>query len=252
MSGWILPAAAIAVIALLLLMIGVFAGGATRRRAGAGAGSVVGVTLAVAVVWAVVSLAGGVIALVATLLLPEVQITVPVRTYWPELPAGTVVEGTTATRVGGGFESADLVVSGLSTGARGAWAISQLLWWLLPASIAAMIAVACSRLRGGRAFAPVVERTAMVTAVVVAAGGVAAQLLGDLAGSMASREVLDWTSGSWEEVAGVEDVLGAWVPHATFTMTLPFWPIAAGLAFAALAAVFRYGSRLQRETDLLV
>lgn len=46
--------------------------------------------------------------------------------------------------------------------------------------------------------------------------------------------------------------LSTWLPRPRFDLTLPFWPIAAGLAFAALATIFRYGARLQRDTEGLV
>ena len=49
---------------------------------------------------------------------------------------------------------------------------------------------------------------------------------------------------------GVERVTR--LPRAAAMVNVPFWPLAAGLAFAALATIFRYGSRLQRDTDGLV
>ncbi len=54
-------------------------------------------------------------------------------------------------------------------------------------------------------------------------------------------------------------VLGpiVWIALAVIVLVvalfvLPFWPIAAGLAFAALAANLRHGSTLQRDTGGLV
>jgi len=47
-------------------------------------------------------------------------------------------------------------------------------------------------------------------------------------------------------------VFAAWLPQPGFGIEFPLWPIAAGLAFTALAAIFRYGSRLQRDTEGLV
>ena len=61
-----------------------------------------------------------------------------------------------------------------------------------------------------------------------------------------------YSGGGYEEVAGVEDVLAAWWPQDAFVVNFPFWPIAAGLAFAALGAVLRHGAHLQRETEGLV
>ena len=239
-------------LAVAIVLIVVFVGAARRARRVGDPSPVVSITLTVSALWAAFSVIGAIIATLVALLQPQVMITVPVSEFWPELPAGTVVEGMTATHLSGGFTSADLLVEGLSTSARVLWSISQALAWLVPAAIAGLIAIACFQLLAGRAFAPVVARMAMVTAVVVTVGGVAAEILGDIAGNMAARETLGWSSARYEEVAGIEDVLQAWWPQPGFGADLPFWPIAAGLAFAALAAIFRYGSRLQRDTEGLV
>lgn len=250
LPGW-LTIAAVVVVAAITAVLFVFAR-PTGRTDDRDASAVVRVTFWVAVIWAGISVIGGVVVTLSILIQSDVTITVPVVPFWPELPKGTELDMGTADMVGGGFTSADLVVTGLSTGARVLWAVSQALWWMLPAAIAALIAVACRQLLAGRPFAPVVARAASVTAVAVALGGVAASVLGDIAGSMAAYETLTFHSGSYREVAGIEDAFAAWVPSPTLSVTLPFWPIAAGLAFAALAAIFRYGAKLQRETELLV
>ncbi|GAA5033758.1 hypothetical protein ACFQRL_15445 [Microbacterium fluvii] len=250
--SWINLLAVLLVVALILGVIVVFARAGARGRREGEPSSVVRTTLVVAAVWAGFSVIGATISFFVILLQPQVSITVPVQDYWPALPEGTVVEGMAATLQTGSFTSAQLLVEGLSTGARVGWAISQALWWLLPAAIAGMIAVACFQLLAGRPFAPVVARTAMFTGVVVAVGGVAAEMLGDVAGSIAGEEALRWSSAEYGEVAGIEDVLAAWWPSPAFDVTLPFWPIAAGLAFAALSAIFRYGAVLQRDSEGLV
>jgi len=38
----------------------------------------------------------------------------------------------------------------------------------------------------------------------------------------------------------------------SFSWGVPFWPIGAGLGFAAPAAVLKYGAVLQRDTEGLV
>lgn len=240
---------------VILVIVGVivlFARAALRSRVSGDASPVVSITLTLAALWAGFAVIGAVVAALSALLQTQVQITVPVQEFWPQLPAGTVIEGTAATRTGGGFTAADLAVEGLSTAARVCWAIAQALGWLVPGAIAGLIAVACFQLLTGRAFAPVVARMATITAVVVMLGGIVAQVLGDIAGSMAAAEVLQWTGATYEDVPGIENALDAWLPQPGFGITFPFWPIAAGLAFAALAAIFRYGSRLQRDTEGLV
>jgi len=208
--------------------------------------------LSVAALWAGAAVIGSIFTVANTLLAPQITMDVPVASFWPELPPSVTFEGTTATRTGGGFTTAALTITDVSVGARVLWAISQGLSTLVPGMIAALIALACFQLLAGRAFAPVVARMAMITAIVVAAGGSASQVLSDIAGSLASAELFSYTSGGWTEIPDIADPLRAWLPQATFGVTLPFWPFAAGFAFAALAAVFRYGSRLQHDTDGLV
>ncbi|WEK13419.1 MAG: hypothetical protein P0Y48_13310 [Candidatus Microbacterium phytovorans] len=226
---------------------------ASRRARRTGDPSpLVSVTLSVSALWAAICVIAAAVVVLTTLLQGDIRIAVPVREFWPELPSGTVVEGPTAMRVGGGFVTAEIVATGLSTGVRVCWAIGQGLGILVPGVIATLLAVACFQLIAGRAFAPVIARMATVTAVVVAAGGIAAQMLSDIAGSIAAGELLMWESGQYEEVAGIEDVFRAWLPQPGFELTFPFWPLAAGLAFAALAVIFRQGARLQRDSEGLV
>lgn len=251
-AGWhvALLVVILAIIALLIVLVV-----RSRRRARAAAEpptTVVSVTLSLAALWAIFSVIGAIIATLTILLQTQVQITIPVQEYWPQLPQGVFVEGTTATRISGGFTSADLTVEGLSMGTRVVWVIGQALGYLVPAAIAGLIAVACFHLLAGRAFAPVVARMSMITAVVVAVGGVAAQMLDDIAGSMAADQVLRYTGGGWKDIPGIEDPLQAWWPDPTLTIQFPLLPIGAGLAFAALAAILKYGSRLQRDTEGLV
>lgn len=256
MTGWmtisLAALAALAIIGVVVLLVVIGTAGRREEAAAPARSRIIGVTFVVAISWAAIAAAGAVIAVLSTLVSPEVSITIPVQTFWPALPADTIVHGTTATRVSGGFGSADVGLTGLTMDVRIFWAISQGLAWLIPGAIAALIAGACSRLRAGRPFAPAMARMASITAIVVAVGGVASAVLGDIAGYGAATQLLSWEGAEYPDVRGIENALDAWLPQAAFELTMPFWPIAAGLAFAALAAIFRYGSRLQRDTEGLV
>ncbi|MEV7632304.1 hypothetical protein AB0N64_07855 [Microbacterium sp. NPDC089318] len=245
---WALAAALVVGLGIAVVVF-VRAGG---RGRGDGESPVIRVAFWVALLWAGIAIVGALVTIVSTLVQSAVQITVPTAEYWPMLPEGAFIEGASATRTGGGFTAADVTVEGLSLGARVCWAVGQALWWLVPGAVAAMVALSCLQLMRGRAFAPVLSRMSMVTAAVVCFGGIAAQVLSDIAGSMASTELLSYSGGGYDEVAGIDDVLDAWWPDAVFSVTLPFWPIAAGLAFAALAVILRNGTRLQRDTEGLV
>ncbi|MET4098410.1 FlaG/FlaF family flagellin (archaellin) [Agrococcus sp. UYP10] len=248
MSGVIGAFAGAAVLFVMLLTVGLVLAALRARRDG-DAGPVVTAALVVAVVTAVLALIGGTIAVLATLLGPQVSIVVPVREFWPQLPDGAAIDGTSATRVAGGFTAATLLVDGLSTGARVCWAIAQGLAWFVPGLVAVLVAVGCRQLQAGRPFAPVLARLTMITAAVVLVGGLAAQVLGDVAGSMAAAEVLEWTSAT---LPGAVDDPNVLMPAATFAVEVPMWPVGAGLGLAALAAVLRVGGRLQRDTEGLV
>jgi hypothetical protein len=250
-SAWFLITAPLVLIVIAAIVV-VFVVASKRARMRDDPAPVVRVTLVIAALWAGVAVIGAIATLLVALLAPHVTMTVPMSPFWPELPASAEFEGTAAQRVSGEFTSVELSLAGVTTGIRVMWGVSQFLAWLVPATIAALIAVVCFQLLAGRAFAPIAARMATITAVVVIVGGVAAQLLGDLAGSMASREVFDWTGATWPEVPGIEDPMTAWFPKSAIAIEFPFWPIAAGLAFAALATIFASGAKLQRDTEGLV
>jgi len=214
---------------------------------------VVRVARIVAVVWAVVAAAGALANLLVPLLSPGVAITMPVQEFWPQLPSSVILDTGEVSRVSGGFTSVTLTVDGLGVAARVLWALSQMIAWAIPGVAALFVAVACSRLLTGAAFAPVVAKMAATTGAVIAFGGVAAQVMGDIAGSIASTQLFGSKGGGWEgDYAGIDNVFDAWVPAATVQVSFPFWPIAVGLAFAVLAAILRYGSRLQNDVKGLV
>lgn len=234
------------------LVIGFARAGARTSSAG-GRSPVVRMTLWVAVVWAAASIIGALVAVLSTLMQDDVRITVPVEEYWPRLPEGTEFDGPTASIDGGGFTSASLIARGLGAGTRVMWALSQGIAWLLPGIIAAVLAVACWQLLTGRAFRPVIVGMALFTAAALAVGGIAVQVLGDVAGYQAGVELLQLTSAQYPDVPQLPDSdMSTWLPRPRFEVTIPFWPVAAGLAFAALAAILRHGSRLQRDTEGLV
>lgn len=239
---------ALAALLLLLLATGALAVIAMRRRPDGGAGGTVLAALVVAAGTAAVATVGAIVSVLATLLAPEVPISVPVEQHWPALPDGVVLEGATAERAAGGFTTAELVLTGLSAGARACLAVAQGLGWLLPAALAALVAVACLHLRSGRAFAPVIARLTAATAVVVLVGGAAAAVLHDVAGSMAAHELLSWTGASMPNGTDPATLQ----PSPAVRIDLPLWPIGAGLALAALAALLRHGQRIERDVSGLV
>lgn len=242
----------LAVLALVVAVIGFGVRGWRRR----GLDVTVSVALSGSAVVAVVSLLMAVGTAISVMTATTVAFTIPVSPFWPAPPAGvTITDGPTAVAESGGFTTADVDVSGASAGARLFWALGQGIGFLVPAAIAALIAIACFQLLRGAAFARVVVRASMTTAVVVLVGGVATAVLSQIGGSMVSHELLTVTAVTAATGAALADGttdLGSLLPQPTMSIQVPFWPIGAGLGFAALAAIFRHGARLQHDTELLV
>ena len=68
---------------------------------------------------------------------------------------------------------------------------------------------------------------------------------------MAARQVLEAGGWAWTEDLGLEDP-SVLLPQPRLALTIEFWPIFTGMALAAVAAAFRHGERLQRDTAGLV
>jgi hypothetical protein len=239
----------LALVAVVVLVV-VFA---VRRWRRTGTDSVIAVTLTLAALYAVLGVLGAVGTFIALVASNPLAMSVPVDPYWPTLPDGVklTTTGPTATVAGGGFTTADVSVKGASTGVHVLWATGQALDVLVPAVIAGLIALACFQLLRGAAFSPVMARAALITAAVVLVGGIGAEVLSELAGSLASAELFQITT---TEATGLPDGfdITALLPQSAVRLTIPLWPIGAALGFAALAAIFRSGSRLQHDTELLV
>ncbi|MEU2205221.1 hypothetical protein ABZ469_12850 [Microbacterium oleivorans] len=254
MARWMLIVGAVLVVVLIVGTILAFAlATAKKQRAGQDPTTLVRVTRVVAIVWAGFAAIGAVIALLTALLAPGVAITMPIREFWPQLPDTVTLDVDTARRVSGGFTEVTLTLEELDPTARVLWALSQALAWGIPGFVAVFVAIACSRLLVGAAFAPVVAKMAVTTGAVIMLGGIAAQVMGDIAGTIASMQFFGARSGSWSgDFPGIDNAFDAWFPSPTVLVTFPFWPIAVGLAFAVLGAILRYGSRLQNDVKGLV
>ena len=239
----------LATLALVVAVIGFGVRGWRRR----GLDVTVSIALSGAAVVAVLSLLMAVGTAITVMTAASVGFTIPVSPFWPAPPAGiTITDGPTAVADSGGFTTANVDVSGASASARLFWALGQGIGYLIPAAIAALIAIACFQLLRGAAFARVVVRASITTAVVVFVGGIAAAVLSQIGGSMVSHELLTVTAANGAALADGTLDLQTLLPQPTTSIQVPFWPIGAGLGFVALAAIFRHGARLQHDTELLV
>ncbi len=121
-----------------------------------------------------------------------------------------------------------------SLGIRVLGGVAQLCGLALTTVPAAMLAVICFQALRGRPFTQTVTRTLIAGAVAVLVLGIASELLGGIAATAGLREVFDADS--------------EWYPES-FQLAVTPLPFLGALALAALAAVFREGMRLQRDTE---
>lgn len=214
-----------------------------------------------AFLYAGLSLIGTVVNAIAMLVNQAVEVALPVQQFWPEpYPWITLDPAPTASVVGGGFTTADVLVTGLGTDARLLLAAGNLVQGLTFVVIAAVIGILCHRLLGGSPFRPLLARSMTWAAVAIAVGGIVWQVLLEIGGSIASRQVLEFTGWRAElPTPGMMDYVGAHFETNATGLPLPypsfqieFWPLFLGLALAAVAIAFRRSERLQRDTEGLV
>lgn len=214
-----------------------------------------------AFLYAGLSLIGTVVNAIAMLVNQAVQVALPVQQFWPEIyPWITLDPAPAASVVGGGFTTADVLVAGLGMDARLLLAAGNLVQGLTFVVIAVVIGILCHRLLGGSPFRPLLARSMTWAAVAIAVGGIVWQILLEIGGSLASRQVLGATG--WRADAPTPEMMeylratfdtyptGLPLPYPGFQIEL--WPLLLGLAFAAVAIAFRRSERLQRDTEGLV
>ncbi|QNE48020.1 hypothetical protein F1C58_14675 [Glaciihabitans sp. INWT7] len=207
---------------------------------------------------AFLSILGGILftgyTVLADFLEPSVSLSLPVYEFWPTLPPGAAItSGPSAHVTGGGFTSAQVQVSGLDGAARTWLAGSALLQGATVVMIAIVVLTLCSTLLRSDPFHTAVTRGIRVLGITVIVGGLGWQLCSGVGESLASTQVLQLGSAEFQNVVtweSITSIIG--FPSPTPHVQVDFWPIWVGLAMLVLAAAFRYGERLQRDTAGLV
>jgi hypothetical protein len=135
----------------------------------------------------------------------------------------------------GVFPTADLVAHGLTDGTRALLSIGEGLGMLLTIVVGVAVAAFFLSLARGRPFARPLFRLALVAGGTLALGSLVAQLTSGFGEMNAALEL--------NPIADDVFIVGFDVDPA---------PLVLGFAIMALAAVFRAGSRLERDTEGLV
>lgn len=208
----------------------------------------------IAIIYAVSSGIAALYGATSSILDGSVSLNLPVEQFWPTLPDGVHLTGATARVTGGGFSQAAVQVAGLA-GAPRAWlAAGYLLQGAMGVVIGVVAAILCTSVIKQNPFRPVLIRGINLSASAVIVGGLGWQICSTVAGDLASAQVLgidgwelDTTKVHWDDV---RQIVG--LPGTGFQLTLDFWPLWVALALFAVSAVFRYGQRLQKDTEGLV
>ncbi|MET4780373.1 hypothetical protein [Glaciihabitans sp. UYNi722] len=212
------------------------------------------VVFSLAVLYAIASATIAIVRIVQLFISEAVEVSLPVATFWPALKSSVTINvGATANVVAGGFQHAEVSITGLAIDARLWLAAGELLQGVTNTLIGLAIAVLCSRLLKGNPFGPALTRAAIAAAVSVAVGGLAWQLSFRVGGQLASAQVLTVTGWSVDDKDVTADNLSAlgW-PHPSGGFSVDFWPVWVALVIGAVVIAFRYGDRLQREQTRLV
>lgn len=205
-----------------------------------------------ALVYGVVVVLATTAAVIGQLTNDVVEVALPTQTFWPWVPEDVEIHRAgDATIVGGGFTEALVSLEGLSVNARALLALGSLAQGLTQLAVTAAVYLLAQRLLKGEPFQPVLSRAVMVAAVALIVGGILWQVCFSIGESMAARDALTIEGWGYPDALGIEDPTSL-LPQPTFGLTIEFWPIFTGMALAAVAAAFRRGERLQRDTRGLI
>ncbi|RLP75728.1 hypothetical protein D9V32_09705 [Mycetocola tolaasinivorans] len=195
---------------------------------------------------------GGLFQVGKFLWMPMLDLVLPVRPFWPQVPEGVNVEGPTAQIVSGRIREVSVDVEGLTFGVRALLAGEALLQCAIVVVIAVAVVRICSALLTERTFEERSARWIRATAWVILGAGLGMQVLGEAGRVGASAEALRMNQVGWSGDLPYDDpseIPGIFAESADFTIN--YWPVGVCLALLALGTVFRYGARLRNANRSL-
>lgn len=256
--AWWLPLTVLVVGGSLAALIALLVPRRARRAVAAGAHPIPPIVPIVhvgSIIVAVLAGAGALFAAGTALLSPAVSTRLPFRAFWPQtLPTVQIEQGPTATVVDGMIDQGTAVIEGLSAGTRALLAGELLAQGAVAAVVPITLAIVCAQLRRRQPFAPSVARWGRITAITVAVGGIAQQVLADVAGYRVAEEALRVTGWSVEESFHLEEtggLDGTGLPIPEFALDVQFAPIGLALAIWAITELIAAGARMQAENARL-
>lgn len=218
-------------------------------------GREVGLTRGVAVAYVVIAGASTIYGFAENLMAPSLLVKMPVEEFWPSLPPGASVQGTTAQVVSGGFTQALVEVQGLATGTRWLLGATTLLQGIAAIFVGAAVISMCNGYISKTTFRPVLVKWFTVTAAVIVVCGLGWQVTESIAGMQASTQVLGFDGSQFRtdatEREDLHEIVG--IPRAVYLeLNINFWPIWAGLGLFSTAQIFKRGLEMQKDTAGLI
>jgi hypothetical protein len=210
------------------------------------------VTLVLSVVYSFVVAVVTLFTVAADLTSNSLEVSLPIRGISLHLNPTLKLYGTSGKLVGGaGFDHATLDFAALGADARIWLAIGHLLAGATFVAVGVTLAILCRRVGQGDPFSALATRAVRTTGVIVLVGGLLWQVCLQVGQRLAIADVFGITAAAWRNTAkGVTPDSVYW-PAANGNFGIDFWPIGIGLALFALATVFRYGQKLERDRSEL-
>ena len=188
----------------------------------------------IALVYAVVALAGGVIAVVESLSSATLELTLPATASLPASVLGNPDAVGQARVVGGQFTQGSASIADLGLAPRALHAAGSGILALTAVTVALALAYFCWKLHKRQPFMAATTRAVTIAAAALLAGGFTGQaLLG---------------FSTWTAI----DQLGLDQDLLPLSIQINLLPVAAGIALAIVATAFQLGERMQRDTEGLV
>lgn len=188
----------------------------------------------IAIMYAVIALAAGAIAIATTLGSESVSLSVEANADVSADIVGNPADVGTPRILDATHNTAELSVYDLGNGARMLLAGSHLVAALAHTLVALAVAMLCWRLYSGSPFRRSITRAIALSACALVVGGMVAPAL--------------YGFGAWAAL----DELGIASAAFPYAMALDFGPALAGVALGLVATAFQLGERLQHDTDGLV
>lgn len=193
-----------------------------------------------------------------------ITVTVTSAPFWPKVPNGFDFDSNAgATYVAGGFETANVEVSGVSLTTRAIFAVAIILLTVVVVAIALFVGQMSRTIESGDSLSQALVSNASVTGWVVLLAGLSSSIL-DLIGRNFVQTELFGTQRSFDfnseqvfenpwvqgDIMNYDKVFGFLMPSPQYIIQL--WPVAIALTLLLVSKILKRANHLEHEMDGLV